>query len=111
PPDIGTGNLDGAIEIAGRHAVCPDKFLRRTVGDDPPAMPSRAGTDIKNIIRLEHHVAVMLDDHDRVPKVTQIFERLDKLDVVSRMETDTRFIEDIEHADQLGAYLRGKTDT
>src|SRR5690606_36063716 len=91
-------------------AVCPDKLLRRAMCDDLPAMPFCAGTDIKNIIRLEHHVAVVLDDDDRVAKVTQVFKCFDKLDVVSRVEANARFVEDIEYADQLGAYLRGETD-
>ena len=52
----------------------------------------------------------MLDDDDGVAQVAQFLERSDEPLVVALVETDAGFVEDVEHIDQLRAYLRGQSD-
>ncbi len=51
----------------------------------------------------------MLHNKYGVAAVTQLLKRFNKTLVIPLMQPDTGFVKDIEHIDQLGAYLRGQT--
>ncbi len=74
-------------------------------------MNAGAGTDIDDIIGSRHGFLVVFHDHDGVAEVTQIFERFDEFSVIALMQTDTRFVENIEDAGQCRPYLRCQTDS
>ena len=52
----------------------------------------------------------MLDDDDGVAEVAQALQRLEQAGVVALVEADRRLVEDVEHAGQPGADLRGEAD-
>ena len=53
---------------------------------------------------------VVLDDDERVADVAQPHERGDELGVVLLVQADGGLVEDVEHAHQAGADLRGQPD-
>jgi hypothetical protein len=55
-------------------------------------------------------VFVVLDDEDGVAQVAQLFEGLDEAVVVALMQADGGLVEDVEHAAQARADLRGEAD-
>ena len=75
------------------------------------AVDSRARTDIDDIIRLAHHVLVMLHYNNRVSEVAQLLERGNKQIVVTLVKSDARLIKHVKHADKRRAYLGCKTYT
>ena len=72
-------------------------------------MDAGAGTDVHEEVGGEHHVAVVFDDDDAVAEVAELLEALDEALVVALVEADGGFVEDVEHVDQLRAYLRGQS--
>ena len=55
-------------------------------------------------------VLVVLHHHDRVAQVAQVTQRGDEAVVVSLVKADARLVEDVEHAHEAGADLRGQAD-
>ena len=53
----------------------------------------------------------MLDDDDRVIKVSQPLEGGEQPLVIPLVKPDTRLVKHIEHAGQTGADLRGQPDS
>ena len=118
------GDLGGPAQILQRQGRADDTMLqrvrirllslqeivRRSAQADPASFLSGARTDIYEPVGRIHGLGIMFDDHDRVALVAQLLQRIDQLPVVSLMQADARLIEDVEHIDQLGAYLCGQTD-
>ena len=67
-------------------------------------------TDVDDVVGIEHHVAVVLDDDDGVAQVAQLLERADETVVVALVQTDARLVENVEHVDQLRTNLCSQTD-
>ena len=80
--------------------------LRRALGDDVPAVHAGARAHVDQVVGRAHHLLVVLDHEHRVAEVAQPLERADQLAVVALVEADRRLVEDVEHADELGADLR-----
>ena len=53
----------------------------------------------------------MLYDHHGIALVAELLERRDELAVVPLVQTDRRFVKDIEHIDQLRTDLGRKSDS
>ncbi len=68
-------------------------------------MTSGAGTYIDNMIRLDHHVFVVLNDDHGVTEIAKIFQRLDQLHVVAGVKTNARLVEDVKNTHELSTYL------
>ena len=47
----------------------------------------------------------MLDHHNRIAEIPQLFQRLQQSSVVARMQSDGRFIQNIEHSSQSSSNL------
>ena len=73
-------------------------------------MHARAGADVHDIVSRADRVLIVLDDDERVAEVAQAAQRVEQLVVVALVQADARLVEDIEHAHQGGADLRGKAD-
>ena len=73
-------------------------------------MHARARANVNDIVGFVHGLLVVLDHDDRVAKVAQRFERGDQLGVVTRVQTDAGLVQNIQHACQGRADLRGKSD-
>src|SRR5277367_2609340 len=62
------------------------------------------------MIGLEHRLAIMLDHQHGVAEFLQALERREQALIVALMQSNRRLVEDVEHADEARADLRGKTD-
>src|SRR6266853_563794 len=69
-----------------------------------------AGAEIHDEIGAADGVFVVLDDEHCISKSTEMFERTEKTGIVSRVQADARFVENIENAAKARADLRGQTD-
>jgi hypothetical protein len=58
----------------------------------------------------EHGVAVVLDHHERIPQVAQREQCGEEFFVVARMESDRRFVKDVNDAGKPRPDLRGEPD-
>ena len=84
--------------------------LRRAFEDDASAVDTGARSHLDEVIRREHHVAVMFNHEDRVAEVAQAADRADEALMVAWMQADAGFVEDVRHADESETELRGQTD-
>jgi hypothetical protein len=80
-------------------------LVRRTAGDDIAAESTGRGTEIEQPVGAGDHVAVVLDDQQRVTEIAEFMQRADQARVVARMKADRRFVEHIEHAAESAADL------
>ena len=55
-------------------------------------------------------VLVMFHDDDRIAEIAQMFQRAEQPVIVALVKADGRFVENIEHAGQARADLRGQAD-
>ena len=73
-------------------------------------MHAGAGPEIDDVIRAAHRLFVVLDDDERISFLAQCRQRFEQTDVVARMQSDRRFVEDVEDAAQIRAELRRQPD-
>jgi len=52
----------------------------------------------------------VLDDDHRVAEVAQALERRDEAPIVALVQSDGRFVEHVEHANEVAADLAGQSD-
>ena len=86
-------------------------LFRRTVADHLTAVDARAGTDVKDVVGLADRVLVMFHHDHRIALIPQVFQRGQKPVVVALVQTNRRFVQNIENARQARADLAGQTDT
>jgi hypothetical protein len=70
-------------------------------GHDRTAVHAGTGTNINDVITFLDHFSVMLDNNDRVSKVSKVLQGIDKLLVVMLVQSDARLIEDVCHTNKL----------
>ena len=97
---IGTGN-------GCRHLL---NFFHRTLCHHFTAMLACSRTDVDNLVSSIHRFLVMLNDNQCITQITQMLKRFQQLTVIALVQTDARFIQNIQHACQAAAYLRCQTD-
>ena len=83
---------------------------RRAAGDQLAAALARAGAKVHDHIGLAHSLFVVLDDDDGVADVAQALEGVQQPLVVAMVQANGRLVENVQHADQAGADLRGEAD-
>ena len=91
---------------SGQAMIC----CGRALGDDVAAEAARAGAEIEHVVGVADGVFVVLDDEDGVAEVAQLLQRLDEAVVVALVQADGGLVENVEHAAQAGADLRGEAD-
>ena len=96
--------------LAGQAGAVADHRLGRAFGDDLAAMLAGARPHIDEMVGAADRVLVMLDDDHGVAEVAKVPQRPQEPGIVALMQADRRFVEDIEHAGQPGAYLRREPD-
>src|SRR5690242_11243121 len=74
-------------------------------------MDPRPGAKINDVIGCEDRVLVVFNNNDTVAEITQTLQRFEQPLIIALVKPDARFVEDVEHADQAGANLRGETDS
>ena len=78
--------------------------------DHFPAALARARPHVDHEVGAADGILVVLDHDDGVAEVAQMLQRGDKPLVVALMQADRRFVQDIKHAHEPRADLRGKAD-
>ena len=99
------------FKIPSRQRIRLHQLLRRAGKQHFAAQPSRLRTDVHDIIRLAHHLLIVLHHYHRVPHVAQLFQRPNQPLVVALMKPDARLIEDIQHVHQPRPNLRREAYT
>ena len=84
--------------------------LRRTLRDDGAAIFPCAGTDIHDPVCGADGILIMLDDDERISQIPHALQCRKELVIVTLMQTDGRFIQDVEDTDQPGTDLRRQTN-
>ena len=91
----------GAVEIAGRERVGLHHLGRGALEDHLATLATGTRTDVDDVVGMEHHVAVVLDDNDGIAQVAQLLQRTDEAVVVALVQSDGGLVEDVEHIDEL----------
>ena len=97
---IGTGNGCG-------HLL---NFFYRALGHHFTAMLACSRTDVDNLVGSIHCFLIMLYDNQRITQITQMLERFQQLAIIALVQTNARFVQNIQHTCQAAAYLRCQTD-
>ena len=97
-------------EAAGDRGGVLDEILRGAHGNDFTTARARAGTEIDDVIGAADRVLVVLDDQQRITAGSQRLERFEEDLVVARVQADGRLVEDVAHALEIAAELRGEPD-
>ena len=95
---------------AGERLGAGHDLRRRSLGDDLAAQAAGAGAKVENVIGVADGLFVVLDDQHGVAQVAQPFQGLNQAVVVALVQADGGLVENIEHAAQPGADLRGQAD-
>ena len=73
-------------------------------------MHARAGSDVHHIICGADSVLIVFHHNQRVAQIAEFLQGGEQLVIVALVQTDTRFIENIQHAGQIGSDLRRQSD-
>ncbi len=79
-------------------------------GDDLAAVLAGARAHVDDVVGRAHGLLVVLHDEDGVAEVAQAQQRVDEAAVVALVQADAGLVEDVEHADERRADLRGQAD-
>ena len=99
-----------AQQVGGRDRIAAD-FVGRAVVAQPSAQHAGAGTDVHEVVGAAHRLLVVLHYDDGIALIAQLLQRGYELAVVALVQADGRLVEDVNHAHELGADLRGEADT
>ena len=88
------------------------KHFRRSSGEnDFSAQTSRFRSHINHIVGSQHHIFIMFNYYNRVPHITELLQRTDQSQIVTLVQSDTGFIQNIKYIHQLGTNLCSETNT
>ena len=73
---------------------------RRPLKQHMPSLSTLPGTDIHNLVGCTHHLGLVLHHNHRVAGIPKRLEYADQPLAVARVQTNTRFIQDIERVNQ-----------
>ena len=85
-------------------------LFRRALGDHMAAVRAGARADVHDVIRLADGLLVVLDDDERIAEVAHLLERAEQARIVPLVQADARLVEDVQHAHEPAADLRGQPD-
>ena len=83
---------------------------RCALGNDVSAETTCSRAEVEHIVGMANCVFIVLDDEDGVAEVAELFQRLDEARVVALVQSDRRFIEDVQNPAQTRADLCGEAD-
>ena len=107
------GDLDAAPSgevIGGDRAFRGHHVVRWTVGHHHAALKARSGSEVAQPVGLAKGVLVVLDHHEGVAEVGKFAQRFEQSGVVALVQPDGGLVQDVHHAGQPGADLRGQAD-
>jgi hypothetical protein len=86
------------------------QFVERAGDDDLAAALPRPWSDVDDPVGSADGLFVVFDDENRVSEIPQVEERVQETLVVSLVQANGGLVQDVEHAHQPGADLRGQSD-
>ena len=107
---LGHGDEFSAGEILTGDGIALQQLVHRALKYDLAAVAARARANVHDMIGREHGVLVVLDHDQRIAEVAQTLKGREQLVVVALMQADGRLVEDIQHAHERRADLRGEAD-
>ena len=111
PPRLGDRDLAlPGEELPGQRARLLLDLLRGALGDDLSPVLPRPGAEVDDVVGGADRALVVLDNDHGVAELAEALQRPDQLLVVSLVEADRGFVEDVEDADQAGADLGREPD-
>ena len=96
--------------LPGERVLRLQHLLRRARGGDLAAAVAGAGAEVEQVVGGRDHLAVVLDEDQRVAEVAEALQCLQQPGVVARVQADGRLVEDVEHAGQAAADLGRQAD-
>ena len=79
--------------------------------DDLTTIAPGIGSDVDDIVGSTHHLLIMLDDNNCVAQVPQAMDDTDEALSITLVQTDTRFVQDVERAYEAAPELRRESHT
>ncbi len=110
----GAAAAGGAAAAARKRPVSESglahQLVRRALRDDVTAARAGAGPEVDDVLGAADGVLVVLDHHQRVAFGLELGQRVEQDAIVARVQADGGLVEDVAHAAQVGAELRGEPD-
>ena len=105
----------GIAFLPDRYCPVSDAFARSTcfgvpARGDLAAAVAGAGAEVEQVVGRRDHLAVVLDQDQRVAEVAQVLQRLQQPAIVARVQADGRLVQHVQHAGQAAADLAGQAD-
>jgi len=98
-------------EILGRDRLGIREHLRDgALSDHLAAVLPGPGSEVDQMVGGADRFLVVLDDDHRVAEIAKPHKRRKQPRVVALVQPDARLVEDVQHAHQAGADLRGEPD-
>ncbi len=108
---VGTGiALLAAQVLAGERSLRALTCFGVPARGDLAAAVARAGAEVEQVVGRRDHLAVVLDEDQRVAQVAEVLQGPSSRRVVARVQADGRLVEHVEHAGQAAADLAGQAD-
>ena len=97
-------------ELSGKGLFVAANLFGGAEGQELATMNAGGGAEIDDAVGVEHEFVVVLHDKEGVSFITKSLERFDQAIVVAGVQTDAGFVQDVEHAGQVGAELGSEAD-
>ena len=105
-PALGNGNRLRFVEVLGGAAFSSEVGRWRSLRHHIAAVNACTGTDVDEVVCLDHHLFIVLDDNDRVACIPQRLQALDEALVVSLVQAYAWLVQDVQHFGQPASDLR-----
>ena len=105
-------NFKPAAEVSSRQGIgIGFDFFRRPRSNDFSAVHAGSRAHVHNVVGSSDGVLVMLYNNHTVAKISQRFQRVNQLIVITLMETDRRLVEYINNSAQSQTDLTGQSNS
>ena len=103
-------NLDVPPHVLAGQGVCLAQRIGRSIENDLPSTFAGPRAHVDDAVGGDHHLGIVLDDHQRVTGIAQAVHHLDHAMDIARVQPDRRLVEHEECVDQRCAERRGQVD-
>ena len=104
-------NLHPATQISTCNRFFAFHDIRCSTGrNDFSTMDAGCRTNIHNVVGRTHGILIMFHDNQRISQILKIHQCMQQLVIVPLMQSNTRLIQNICHADQSGTDLGSQAD-
>ena len=86
------------------------EFQRSALRNDLPTSRACTGSQVDDKIRSANRFLIVLHNEKRIAFVLEPLERIEQHAIVTRMQANRRFVQDVAHALQVGAELRRQSN-